>query len=251
MTCYGRHLLDDDDDGKDGQPPPTYESISSPSSHQPATTAGTTNNLKESSNTAPVPPQPVPQPVPSLFGLPASSAFNRDIPLGMELGIVSLCFVIDPRVPRAWKAAPWEATLTVKCADVPRLMREGLFWSVDNIVPEEGFIQAAPPQSHSRAFGYSHVRTWILTDKPESRGGHGTPDWVACLEVYATAIEALTGFRPQNLTRAHIWKANAWDVHGRTIYNYDSYAPAQNYNCVYDDMPLQGWWPWPRREDRE
>jgi hypothetical protein len=167
----------------------------------------------------------------------------------MEHGIVSLCFVIDPRVPRTWEAAPWEATLTVRCPDVPRLMREGLFWSVDNIVPEEGFIQAAPP--HSKASGYSHVRTWILTDKPESRGGHGTPEWVACLEVFATAIEALTGLRPQNLTRAHIWKANAWDVHRRLIYNYDSYAPAQNYNCVYDDTPLRGWWPWPRGEDRE
>ncbi len=249
MTCYGRHLQDGGDDGNDGQPPPTYESILSLSSHQPSTTKDTTDNNKENSNTAPV-PQPVLKPVPSLAGLPDSSAFNTVYSLlGREHGIVSIGFVIDPRVPRAWKAAPWEATLTVKCPDVPRLMREGFFWSADNIVPEEGFMKAVGPRS--RAYGYSHVRTWILTDKPESRGRHGNSQWVACLEVSATAIETLTGFMPQNMTRAHIWKANAWDEHGRTIYNYDSYTPAQNYNCVYDDTPLRGWWPWPRREDGE
>ena len=109
-------------------------------------------------------------------------------------------------------------------------MREGLFWSVNNIVSDEGFIQAAYPQS--RALGYPHVRTWILTDKLESRGGHGTPDWVACLEVTVPAIEALTRFRPQNLTRAHPGRTDAWGVHRRPIYHYDSYAPAQNFNCV-------------------
>ena len=242
MTYYGQHLLDDDDDGNDGQPPPTYESTSSPSSHQPSTVGSNTNNHEGNSNTAP-------EPVPSLAGIPDSSAFNGYGLLEREHGIVALYFVIDPRVPRGWKAAPWEAALVVKCPDVPRLMRDGFFWSADNIVPEEGFIRAAHPQS--RALGYSHVRTWILTDKPESRNGHGTPKWVAYLEVAATAIQTLTGFRPQSLTRAHIWKANAWDVHGRAIYHYDSYAPAENYNCVYDDMPLRGWWPWPRREDRE
>ncbi|KAG7284509.1 hypothetical protein NEMBOFW57_010884 [Staphylotrichum longicolle] len=243
MTCHEQHLLDDHEDDTDAQPPPTYES--------------TTSDPKEKSDTAPV-PQPVPQPVPSSdvvdppglpSGLPASSAFNRYILAKREHGIVSLNYVINPRAPRTWKAAQWEATLTVLCHDVPRLMREGLFWSVDNIVPEEGFIQAARPES--KAIGYSHVRTWILTDKPESRGGHRTPDWVACLEVSTTTIEGLAGFRPKTLTRAHIWKANAWDVHRRPIYNYDSYAPAQNFNCVYDDMPLRGWWPWPRGEDRE
>ena len=169
----------------------------SPSSDQ--TVEGSTDNHEGNSNTGPVSqqvPQPGPQPVPSLDGLPASSASNGYSLLVREHGIASLCFVIDPSAPRAGKAAPWEATFTVNCADVPRLMREGLFWSTDNIVPEEGFVRAAHPQS--RALGYSHVRTQILTDKPESRGGHGGLEWVASFEVAATAIETLTGFRPQN-----------------------------------------------------
>ncbi len=139
----------------------------------------------------------------------------------------------------------WDATLTVKCVDVSRLVRDGFFWSADNIATEESYVQAASARWAAR--GHSFLRTWILAEKP-TRDLCGHHKWVACLEVAAPAFETLAGFRLRNLTTANVRKANAWGVQWNPVYNYDFDAPAQNYNFIYDDKPLRGWWPWPRGE---
>jgi hypothetical protein len=43
-----------------------------------------------------------------------------------------------------YRAVSWAASLFVRCDDVARLMREGFFWSADNIVPEEGVGISTP-----------------------------------------------------------------------------------------------------------
>lgn len=139
---------------------------------------------------------------------------------------------------------PWAAVLEVKCRDVPRLMREGFFWSAENVLPEEGHIS---PESrhHWTALGCLYKRTWILADK--SNDGQ-TPRWVGRLEVTSPLLEVLSGFRTQHLSRNNICAATAWNALEQSIYNYDHQFPSDNYNCIYDDKPLKGWWPWPRKE---
>ncbi len=177
----------------------------------------------------------------------ASPTFNKYDVLGVQYGTLHFEMVPDPWAPRIRQSVPWQAFLIVRCLDVSRLMDEGFFWSVDNLVNEEGCILPVSDPAFV-AVGYSHMRTWSLTDRSERRGGNRTPKWVAYLEVPAHAVETLAAFRPQNLTIANVWKADAWDVRGNTIYNYDVYHPAQNFNCIYDEKPLQGWWPWPREK---
>ncbi|KAG7285551.1 hypothetical protein NEMBOFW57_010180 [Staphylotrichum longicolle] len=141
---------------------------------------------------------------------------------------------------------PWAAILEVKCRDVPHLMREGFFWSAENVLPEEGYLS---PESRPEwtALGCRHKRTWILADQSDNgQGQRRDPQWVGRLEVVSPVPEALPGFRVQELSRSNVYSAAAWNAREQLVYRYDYRSPSQNCNCIYDDKPLKGWWPWPR-----
>jgi hypothetical protein len=137
----------------------------------------------------------------------------------------------------------WVAILCVKTRDVPRLMREGFFWSTENVVPEEGYMSSETRREWTDQ-GLRHRRTWMLADKSNDEA----PRWVGRLDVISLSRRILPGFRLQNLSRGNVYAARAWIAH-RQIYNWDCrWADEYNYNCIYDDTPLRGWWPWPREE---
>ncbi|KXJ89898.1 hypothetical protein Micbo1qcDRAFT_177086 [Microdochium bolleyi] len=92
-----------------------------------------------------------------------------------------------------------------------------------------------------------------------------------CLEipawVFAYDLATLSGFKPvRDLTREHILSASAEERFGDDgdsnddndeedigeetdiFYWYSRSDPASSFNTFYDDMPLTGWWPWPRQE---
>lgn len=62
-------------------------------------------------------------------------------------------------------------------------------------------------------------------------------------------MENLAKFRTHHLSTATVtvYCASAWNEMGRSIYKYDYRRPDDNYNCIYDDKPLRGWWPWPNK----
>jgi hypothetical protein len=144
---------------------------------------------------------------------------------------------------RCYKRAPWIAHLEVKSIDIARLMHEGFFWSAENIIPEEGFMSSETKPGWTR-FGFRYKRTWILTDKSNEE----VPRWVGYLEVITPSREILPSFRVQELTGGNIYAAFAWNGLDQLIYNYHYRWPQKSYNCIYDDKPLQGWWPWPKEE---
>lgn len=149
----------------------------------------------------------------------------------------------DADVLIACPTPQWLAVLVVKSRDVPRLMREGFFWSTENVVPEEGYMSSETRRDWAHS-GLHYKRTWMLADKSNDE----TPQWVARLEVNGRFPDVLPGFRVQNLSRANVFAARAWNGPKHT-YAWDSRFPVRyNYNCIYDDRPLQGWWPWPREE---
>jgi hypothetical protein len=158
----------------------------------------------------------------------------------------SLALRIQPNATTPGHQSPaWTAVLIVKSLDIPRLMRDGFFWSADNILPEEGYMGHTLEREWT-ARGFHHSRNWTLADKA---AGHESPRWVARLQILAPSVELLSRFRVQTLSRDHVCNANACDALGRMIYNYNRYSPASNYNCIYDDKALQGWWPWPGEKE--
>ncbi|KAK3304192.1 uncharacterized protein B0T15DRAFT_535761 [Chaetomium strumarium] len=138
---------------------------------------------------------------------------------------------------------PWVATLNAKCEDLPRLMREGFFCSADNVVPERGYMSSSIEPEWT-AKGYHHARKLILVDKTCSPDE--TPRWAASLEVVATSVELLSKFRVENLSPENVLSAYAWNTRGQDCYSHHRQFPDFNYNCIYDDKPLAGWWPWPK-----
>ncbi|KAK3896606.1 hypothetical protein C8A05DRAFT_39847, partial [Staphylotrichum tortipilum] len=155
---------------------------------------------------------------------PAANTFDRYGSSGSGWGTVTLRMVPDPNA-HGYRAAPWAACLTVRCEHVARLMDEGFHWSADNLLPDEG--------SMSRS----------LHEAP----GRKTPRWVARLEVISPFLDVLAAFPLLDLSPAHVCSANAWDPRGKLVYNYNCRTPGRNYNCIYDDRPLRGWWPWPKK----
>lgn len=165
---------------------------------------------------------------------------------GQGWGALILEMALPPRHPFGYSGLPWSASLIVKCRDVPRLMREGFFWSAENILPEEGYMSPSTTREWSD-MGFDHKRVWRLVDKANGE----TPLWVAELEVMSHSVTTLSGFQLHNLSREIVHRADAWNAERQLVYHFESYSPMDCFNCIYDDMPLQGWWPWPRpREGR-
>ncbi len=156
-------------------------------------------------------------------------------------GSLTMVLVQRPS-PQTDAAVPWAAVLRVKCDDISRLMREGFFWSAENILPEEGYLSDnTDPQW--LALGFCYARTWTLIDKSNDED----PRWVAELDVLTRFPELLPGFEIRNLSRKNVWSARAWNPFEQLVYYYDYSSYGRNCNCIYGDRPLHGWWPWPRR----
>ncbi|KAI1826729.1 hypothetical protein F4861DRAFT_43275 [Xylaria intraflava] len=145
----------------------------------------------------------------------------------------------------------WEAVLFVKCSDVPRLMREGFHWNDENVVKEDGYIDKTPRQYHRATARYrGSYRHYFLTDLQKP------PRWVATLQVLASKLEALSRFRLDELSRENTYSASAYSQSGpnqpaKDIYSYHHQSPASHINAIYDDRPLEGWWPWPRKDSTD
>ena len=162
--------------------------------------------------------------------------------IGGRWGALTLDMVPNPEeINSDFRRFLWAAGLIVKCRDVPRLMRKGFFWTAENVLPEEGYMSHSTPPEWSKR-GFNHKRVWSLADKSNGE----TPLWVAHLGVYSHSVPILSGFQVQNLSRENVWRAHAVNAEKQLVYHFDNRSPSNCYNCIYGDMPLQGWWPWPR-----
>jgi hypothetical protein len=102
--------------------------------------------------------------------------------------------VIDLRMmPTECISKQWVAFLEVECEDVHRLMREGFFWSAENVLPVGGCM--SKPRPNFTALGFRHQRTWAIAEKPDD----GTPQWRGKVNVASPLLETLVNFRIQDL----------------------------------------------------
>lgn len=73
--------------------------------------------------------------------------------------------------------------------------------------------------------------------------------WTATIKVFALQPETLYRFNLSQLSSATIQWAAANNRSGHRIYNWLYGAPKEWYNLVYDDMAMEGSWPWPRKNE--
>ena len=146
-------------------------------------------------------------------------------------------------IPARYTTKPWVAVLQIQCEDVPRLMREGFFWSADNVLPEEGYMSDDVRPLYAK-LGCRHKRTWAVADQTNDEA----PQWSGHIEVSSPLLETVAQFRVDDLSRASVYGAHGWNKAGYSTYHYDHRYPGRRYNCIYDDEPLEGWWPWPKEQ---
>lgn len=193
--------------------PPTYEESCNPT-HIPPATAG-------------------------------ASSYNRyDAPKAILFEILA-----DPRLSRGEQ--PWFGRLSVKTENVPQIMKQGLAIAPESILQEEGcvrFTKDAPEDWMQDKWPYT--RHWYLRDTAQQQDGGG-PRWMAHLACLAASFETLARIRPCDITHHQVdnCTASAGSETGPRIYHFDRKRPRESINCVYDDLPLEGLWPYPRSSE--
>ncbi|KAH9987442.1 hypothetical protein F4779DRAFT_285264 [Xylariaceae sp. FL0662B] len=197
-------------------PPPTYNEVVDDTTSQ---------------STAATQIQPIPGPA-------GEGKFYYDEP-----GTPSIVFFLFPEPDKNEEHQPWFGQILVKCRDVPLLMREGFHWTTANVIREEGFIEKPRPEvvglgkpNHECTI----TRNWFMRDLQQPSR------WTACLQAHCPNRAVASKIRLDSWTPDMVKVCWSWGLSGKGIYQFDTRAPQDAYNTIYDDMPLKGWWPWPK-----
>jgi hypothetical protein len=165
------------------------------------------------------------------------SATQKSYPKDYRL---SIRIVADPATYDPKK--DWMLDIEFRCQDLLQVMREGLFWTTSNVVPERGCLAktSGPMATH-----YRWRRLWDLcefADRPESECC-----WVATATLYAHSVKTLADFRLHTLHRKGVTFAQANNKTGHSVFIYDRAGGDNNFNCFLDNLhPSHGsWWFWP------
>ncbi|KXJ90591.1 hypothetical protein Micbo1qcDRAFT_205417 [Microdochium bolleyi] len=202
---------------------------------------------------APGPPQPQPQP--QQHRPYEAPEWHHDI----SVAVVEMAFSPPHETPDGHPS--WNARLLLRTRDLPRLMREGLFWDDGNIHREAGYVALEQQDGEYPHSGLRNKRVWYLSSteiatpaytadfcNPSDSSNHL---WVAKLYVWARDMRDLTDFRPAERLWNQTYHCIASSQDAKEVYyeyrHFDRAAQAEAVNAIYDRAPLEGWWPWPRR----
>ncbi|ROT36807.1 hypothetical protein SODALDRAFT_335007 [Sodiomyces alkalinus F11] len=171
------------------------------------------------------------------------------------------CLSSDSTIAKEWGAA-WVAVMWLHTEDLARLMRDGFDWDESNVIKEAGFLT----REYKKKMPWWGPKPSYFSGDPEEflcrhfslRSSEDDPSWTASLTVwFPTTItdptpEAVIRFRLADLHPENITSAVATDDNGRTVYWFSWFRPNCRFiNCIYDDMPLRGWWPCPKARPEE
>ncbi|RSL56906.1 hypothetical protein CEP53_006637 [Fusarium sp. AF-6] len=129
----------------------------------------------------------------------------------------------------------WYAYLELETRDLAGIMRDGLFLTQDNVREEEGRLMKDYWPEEER---WGYTRSYTIVD---SR-------WSGYLDVCAWDVRPLANFRLHHLTADKVEMARVEDEEENIVYCYDVDVPDCSANFIYDDMPMDGLWPWPKEE---
>jgi hypothetical protein len=121
-------------------------------------------------------------------------------------------------------------------------MREGLFWTTSNVVPEGGWLGATKGNCEKH---HSWQRVWELrefADRAESQSR-----WVATATLYGHSWKPLADFRLHSLDRQNVASGGATNKIGNSVFVYNRSPDGLNFNCFDEKLhPSYGsWWFWP------
>lgn len=92
-----------------------------------------------------------------------------------------LDLVLSGQKEKQWadNGSSWVAALDIHCKDIFALMKQGLYFSQENVDPIRSRILAAEGiNTHLKNLGYSHLRRYTLVDHAEDPKWWGTLEWL-------------------------------------------------------------------------
>lgn len=144
----------------------------------------------------------------------------------------------------------WHARLEVSAGSIPQLMSQGFHMSSANILQgTQGIIFDRVTRPHlllHSSSSWRHERyCWL-------RSPTSPPEWTALLLVNTEDMDALAKFKFDWLTPDTTMAVQAWSWDRARVYYYRRDRPSsQWFNTLFDDKPLDGWWPWPKNQETE
>lgn len=196
----------------------------------------------------PIDKQPTPAPVAAAAAV-AAPAPTASQPSHPGYGGLVLYLAPEPRAGEPTKQA-WGAILTVWCpGGVPHVVRDGFFRAAGYTLEREASCSSYRAlDRQDPAYGdFRYARVWAVDDDMSGGRADESERRFARLEVLAADRDVLARFPVDELKPRQIAFAMAWNPAGQLVYCYD-YAtePAWDIHCIPQDLPLSGWWSWPR-----
>ncbi|KAM0438659.1 hypothetical protein ACHAPT_001415 [Fusarium lateritium] len=127
----------------------------------------------------------------------------------------------------------WTACLDLVTCDLPAMMRDGLFLTWQNVRVGENHAK----MTYTEGLGDLCNRCYTVADST----------WSGNLNVCAWTTEGVANFRIHHLSADKVFYVSVGNQKGERVYFYDVRDPKNNANFMYDDMPLEGLWPWPKK----
>lgn len=161
---------------------------------------------------------------------------------------------------------PWRAVLVIQSSNIPRLMRDGLYWSPSNVVSWQHINLYSRDRKNDKISNETLIRdhmsrkiaprlAWFLRDPKASWQHHrlytlenNDPNgkWVGKLLVSAPKASTIVDFDISSITTETTVWAIARDPKRNLVYDTRSRHKREWFNTVAPGMPLRGWWPWPK-----
>ncbi|KAF5664526.1 hypothetical protein FDENT_12838 [Fusarium denticulatum] len=132
----------------------------------------------------------------------------------------------------------WEAYLELSTTDIVGLMREGLYVSQDNVIVQESCLKMRPdPQEYQK---HCYDRHFALSG----------PGWEGNLVVTTLRLPIVSNFHVEHLSADKVFRCEARDSSKEETraYHFLIDGEEENANYILDGTPLEGLWPWPRKD---
>ncbi|KAI0502824.1 hypothetical protein F5B22DRAFT_631943 [Xylaria bambusicola] len=157
----------------------------------------------------------------------------------------SVFFIYCPDPSQLPLTQEWTALVKVKCNNVPLLMTRGFHWDHTNIIREEGFFDHDFTEyQRGDDKKWAVKRNYFLESRLEDR--QEALHWYAAIEVVALRTQVASRFDLSQLSQPTIRVAWAMNRAGKLIYYWHFGRNDMCVNAIYDQMVLEGGWPWPK-----
>lgn len=182
---------------------------------------------------------------PAGFGSPAGESLRLS-PHSHRANMVFTFTNKDRQLRSDEKAPTWTAIMEVWVDNIPALMRHGFHWSAANVDRSSQWIET---------FGLLEVATTFMEERRRYgkqrrrytiRGSTTGPKWVAHINVFSRDASTIVDFSLDQINMDTISEAEAWSFARRKVYQAQMKDSGICFNTIYDKMPLEGWWPWPK-----